>query len=245
VRGRHGDGGARIGITCPPDHPVFSVVGDRLADRGHEVVYFDPTTDIPPADLAALSVLVGKRTRPASVRALVAAERRGVPTWNSATGVMACIAHLTQLCVLSGVGFTVPEATLDPPGGDHVAKGRYHWDSSPTVNGRADVYEPLLAADPVDYKYYAVDDGTDLHLEVLRATSKLYGDKEVIGTADPEPAHVEGIRALLARLGMRGLGVDLVRTEDGWYAVDLNPCPSFAHTGLVDALVDSVEDCLG
>lgn len=48
----------------------------------------------------------------------------------------------------------------------------------------------------------------------------------------------------MERLDMRGIGVDVIRTDDGWYAVDINPCPSFAQTGLEGALVDSIESCL-
>ncbi|MEF8826966.1 MAG: hypothetical protein V5A27_11615 [Halapricum sp.] len=48
----------------------------------------------------------------------------------------------------------------------------------------------------------------------------------------------------MERLDMRGIGVDLIRTDEGWYAVDLNPCPSFKQTSLEDALVDSIGSCL-
>lgn len=39
--------------------------------------------------------------------------------------------------------------------------------------------------------------------------------------------------------------VDVVRAEGEWYAVDVDPCPSFAGTGLEGALVDSIECALG
>jgi len=236
---------AHVGITCPSDHPVFGVVGDRLVERGHDVTYFDPTVDLDRETLAALSLLVVKQTRPASVRAAIAAEHLGVPTWNSATGVVACVSRLSQLCLLEGVGFAVPAALPTPPAGDYVAKGRYHWQQSPELNGEGDVYEALLAEDPVDHKYYVVHDGATYRTVVLRATSKLWGEKRVLGAVEPVPEHVERITALMARLGMRAMGVDLVHAEDGWYAVDLNPCPSFAGTGLEGALVESIEAWLG
>jgi hypothetical protein len=235
---------AHIGITCSRDHPVFSVVTDRLSDRGHAVSHFDPTEPVDRETLASLSLFVNKKTRPASVRALVAAERLGLPTWNSATGVLACVSRFTQLCVLSGAGFAVPAASPDPPPTDYVAKGRYHWQTTLEVNGDGDVYEELLPADPVDYKYYAVDDGSGLRTSVVRATSKLHGEKRVLGRADADPDVVGNVTSLMRRLGMRGLGVDVVRVGEAWYAVDLNPCPSFVGSGLEDALVESIESCL-
>jgi glutathione synthase/RimK-type ligase-like ATP-grasp enzyme len=235
---------AHVGITCSPDHPVFSVVGERLSNHGHRVTYFDPTEPVDRASLETLSLYVHKKTRPASVRTLLRAERRGVPTWNSATGVLACVSRFTQLCVLSGVGFNVPEASRTKPPGDYVAKNLYHWNMSPEVNGEGDVYERLLPADPIDYKYYVVDDGSQYRTAVVRATSKLYGTKQVIGRADPVADHVRRIVWLMEQLGMRGIGVDVIRVEDDWYAVDLNPCPSFRQTGLEDALVASIESCL-
>ena len=235
---------ARVGIAGPHDHPVFSTVAERLRDRGHEVTWFDPTEPIGTETLRGLSLFLAKRNRPASVRALAAAERLGVATWNSATSAMVCVHHVTQLCALAGVGFTVPPVTVDPPSGDYVAKDRFHWGGSPRVNGEGDVYEPLLDAAPTDFKYYAVDDGEGVAVTVVRATSKLHGEKRVLGTAEAKPGHVARIEHLMDRLEVRGVGVDLVRVGDDWYAVDLNPCPSYAGAGMTDALVRSIESAL-
>jgi hypothetical protein len=236
--------GERIGLTCLDDDPVFSVVGERLRERGHRVVNYDPNAPIAREDLERLALLVHKRTRPASVRALLAAERLGVATWNGATGVLACVSRFSQLCLLSGVGFAVPAASRARPDGDYVAKALYHWDGPPEVNGEGDVYEELLPANPVDHKYYVVYDGSGYRTVVLRSTSKLRGPKRVLGTVDPVPGHVDRIASLMDRLGMRGIGVDLIRADGRWYAVDLNPCPSFAETGLEGALVRSIESAL-
>lgn len=242
--GTPAESGATIGITVEPDHPVFGIVCDRLSAAGHEVRYFDAEEPIPADDLRDLSLFVVKHTRPESVRALLTAERLGVPTWNSATGVQACTTRFSQLCSLSGVGFAVPTTSRERPTGDYVSKRLYHWESAPDVNGEGDVYEELLDPEPVDYKYYVVDDGETHRAVVLRATSKLWGEKKVLGETTPEPAHVERLVSLMDSLGMRGLGVDLVRVDDDWYAVDLNPCPGFAETGLEDALVASIESAL-
>lgn len=243
--GLNPDGGrAHIGITCESDHPVFSVVGDALADRGHAVSFFDATRPIDRDVLGALSLFVNKHTRPASVRALIASERLGVPTWNSATGVQTCLTRFSQLSALEAVGFAVPAASRTKPPGEYVAKGLYHWDAAPEIDGEGDVYEPLLPAEPVDHKYYTVHDGDGYRTVVVRATSKLRGEKTVLGHADPVPDHVARIESLMDVLEMRALGVDLIRVEDAWVAVDLNPCPGFTETGLEDTLVASIDSCL-
>ena len=235
---------AHIGIACEPDHPVFSIVAERLRQRGHAVSFFDANNRIDRADLASLSLFVNKHTRPASVRSLLAATRLGIPTWNSATGVLACISRFSQLCALSGVGFAVPAASRTVPSGEYVAKGLYHWQNTLSVNGEGDVYEELLAAEPVDYKYYVVDDGSSYRTRVLRATSKLVGEKRILGETEPLSGIVDRITSLMERLEMRGIGVDLIRVDEAWYAVDLNPCPGFTETGLERALTDSIESCL-
>ena len=233
-------GAGRLGVAGPADHPVFGPIADRLRDRGVAVTWFDPTEPVPEAALRDLDLFLAKRTRPASVRALVAAERLGVPTWNSATSAMVCVHHVTQLCALAGAGFRVPPVSCSPPAGDYVAKAGLHWGPAPAVNGEGDVYEPLLDADPVDYKYYAVDDGDDVQLAVVRASSKLHGEKRVRGTGPVDPGHAGRIEWLLDRLEMAGVGIDLVRAGSDWYAVDLNPCPSFRGAGLADALLRSI-----
>jgi glutathione synthase/RimK-type ligase-like ATP-grasp enzyme len=234
----------RIGITCRPDHDVFSTVAARLVERGYAVTFFDAERPVSQSLLTDLALFVSKSTRPASVESLLRAERAGVPTWNSATGVAACVSRFSQLCLLAGVGFAVPDASRSKPAGRYVAKNLYHWNMSPELNGEGDLYEEYLPAEPIDYKYYVVDDGERLHVRVLRATSKLFGEKRVIGEADPVDDHVDRIGDLMRRLGMRAVGVDLVRVDDDWYAVDLNPCPSFRDTGLTDALAASILDCL-
>jgi glutathione synthase/RimK-type ligase-like ATP-grasp enzyme len=234
----------QVGITCRPDHDVFSTVASNLVDRGYAVTFLDCERPVSPAFLSSLALFVSKKTRPASIETLLRAERLGVPTWNSATGVVACVSRFSQLCLLEGVGFSVPRASRTKPEGEYVAKNRYHWNMSPELNGEGDLYEEYLPAEPVDYKYYVVDDGERLHARVLRATSKLFGEKRVVGETEPLPEHVARIGDLMQRMEMRAVGVDLVRVDDDWYAVDLNPCPSFRGTGLEDELTDSILSCL-
>ena len=237
---------ALIGINGPREHAVFSVVSDLLRERGHRVTYLDPTRTLDPSTIERLDVLVNKRTRPGSVRTLMRAARMGIPTWNSATGVMVCSARITQLCALAGVGFETPTLLPGPSETDYVAKSRFHWGPSPTINGEGDLYETLLEVDPIDYKYYLVDTGDDVHLSLVRATSKLFEpDKRILGTGPTDETLVGPLKRLLSLLEMRALGVDFVRSSDGtWYAVDLNPGPSFRGTGFETLLADSIEACL-
>jgi glutathione synthase/RimK-type ligase-like ATP-grasp enzyme len=235
---------AQIGITCRPDHAVFATVAANLVERGYAVTFLDHERPVGEDLLSELALFVSKKTRPASVETLLRAARLDVPTWNSATGVLACISRFSQLCLLEGVGFAVPSASRTKPDGDYVAKQRYHWNMSPELNGEGDLYEEYLPAAKIDYKYYVVDDGERLHARVLRATSKLFGEKRVVGEAEPVPAHVERIGDLMSRTEMRAVGVDFVLVDEDWYAVDLNPCPSFRGTGLEDALTDSIANCV-
>lgn len=94
------------------------------------------------------------------------------------------------------------------------------------------------------FKHYLVDTGSTYRTTVLRATSKLWGEKRVLGATEPVPDHVNRIISLMEQLEMRAIGVDVIRTDDNWFAVDINPCPSFAQTGLEDALVHSIESSL-
>ncbi|MFB6104462.1 MAG: hypothetical protein ABEJ57_05170 [Halobacteriaceae archaeon] len=233
-----------IGITVEAGHPFFSEIGDRLAERGHTVSFLDPETVVPRSTLAELSLFVSKRTRPASIASLRSAADLGVTTWNSPTGVIAAATRFSQLCLLEGVGFDVPAAGRTKPAGEYVAKGRYHWSGPPERGGEGDIYEELLAADPIDFKYYVVDTGDDYEAAVVRATSKPWDEKRIVGTTDPDPTIVDRITTLLSHLDMRGIGVDVLHTPDGWYAVDLNPCPSFVGTDLERAVLTSIEDCL-
>lgn len=237
---------ALIGFNGRREHEVFSVVCDYLQDRGHHVTYLDATRTLDPGTIQELDVLVNKSTRPGSVRSLIRAERFGVSTWNSATGVSICAARPTQLCALAGMGFETPAVLPGPADEDYVAKSRFHWGPPPTINGEGDLYEELLDVEPIDYKYYLVDTGDDIQVCLVRATSKLVEtEKRVLGTGTPEEALIRSLRRLLSVLEMRALGVDFVRTTDGrWVAVDLNPGPSFRETGLERQLADSIEACL-
>lgn len=233
---------ARIGVICPPDHEVFGVVADRLRTRGYAVTFLDPGVDLPPTRLDGLDLLVNKKVRWESLDALKYAYRVGIPAWNDYATSMVFLNRLSQLAALEAAGFRVPDVLTEPPDGDYVAKGFLDVRDDPSLNGEGDLYQPLLAFDGTDHKYYAVDDGTDVHTAVTRFESKLFGERRFLGRGSVDPRVESRIERLLEFTGARALGVDVVEVDGEPYAVDVNPATSFRRTGLEDALVASIAD---
>jgi hypothetical protein len=234
-----------VGIICNEDHQTFGPVADQLRSRGYDVEFFQPGVELYPTDLDRLALLVNKKTEPASYRALQYAETHGIPTWNGTTAFL-LNARLVAKKALEVAGFRVPPVSFEPPDGPYVAKEVFDWHTQavPTVGGEGDFYEPLLDAEPFDFKYYIVDDGLTRHVRCVLARSKLYGEKECLGLVDPDPDVVPKLEHLLALTGARALGVDVVVAEGTNYAVDVNPTMSFRDADLVDAVTDSIVDCL-
>lgn len=232
----------RTGIICPPDHVVFADVAAGLRERGHEVVFLDPETEVPTERLDALDLLVNKKVRWAAFHALEYAYRNDIPAWNDYVTSMLFSNRLAQLSALSAVGFATPAVHAEKPDGDYVAKGFLDILGEPTLNGEGDWYEPLLPFDGTDHKYYAVDDGEAVHVVVNRYDSKLLGERTYRGRVDPEPSVVDRVERLLRFTGARSLGVDLVYVDGEPHALDVNPAPSFRHTGMTGVLVDSIDD---
>jgi hypothetical protein len=235
----------RIGLICPPDHEMFDPVADRLRDRGFDVVFFEPAVELEPARLDELDLLVNKKVRWASLHALEYAYRNGIPAWNDYVVTTVFLNRLSQLGALSAVGFPVPSVHPEKPEGDYVAKGFLDIHEEPTLNGEGDLYQPLLEFDGVDDKYYAVDDGDEVHTAVTRFDSKLYGNREFLGRGDVEPTVEARIRKLLRFTGARALGVDVVTVDGEPHAIDVNPATSFRRTGLEGALAESIATAAG
>jgi hypothetical protein len=236
----------RIGIICPPDHAVFGDVAERLRERGHEVVFLEPGVELPEATLDDLDVLVNKKVRWESLHALEYAHRNGIPAWNDYVATTLLLSRLSQLRALEVAGFRVPDVLPEKPTGGYVAKGFVEIDDDPTLNGEGEFYQPLLETTGVDHKYYAVHDGDELRAAVVRFESKLHGERERRGVEEPKPWVLDRIERLRSFVGARAFGVDLVEPTDGseLVAVDVNPATSFRHTGLEDALADSIETSL-
>ena len=233
-----------LGLICPSDHAVFGPVARRLCERGVTVEFFDPGVNVEPERLADLDLLVNKKVRWASIRALEDAYRAGVPAWNDYVATMLCLNRLSQLRALAVAGFAVPDVRVDRPARPYVAKDFLDFEG-PRLNGEGDFYQPLLDFDGIDHKYYAVDDGETVRTAVVRFRSKLFGERERLGQGTVDPRVHTRLERLLQFTGARGLGVDVVEVGDEPYAIDANPATSFKHTGLDEALVDSLATAAG
>jgi hypothetical protein len=233
-------GASRIGIICRPDHHVFETVGRRLGDRGHEVTYFEPERELRRSAVEGLSLLVCKKVRPASVRALRLAERAGIATWNGRLSTTILASRLVMLEALSAVGFRVPPVSFEPPEGRYVAKPLFSWDGDPEIGGTGGFYQPLLDTDGRDRKCYLVDDGRQLHAATMICSSKLFGEKRVLGRESTPERYVERMGRLLSMADTQAVGVDIIESEGTRYAVDCNAAPSFREAGLESALTDSI-----
>ncbi|MFC7133209.1 MULTISPECIES: hypothetical protein [Salinibaculum] len=234
-------GERRVGLICNADHDIFADVARRLEAAGITVTFFEPGRRLTDADLADLALLMNKKVDPESFHALLAAQRLGVPTWNGFRTLLLGV-RLLGYQKLRDVGFRVPPTHLTRPDGQHVAKTHvdWHFRPDPELNGEGDVYQELVPATPVDYKYYAVDTGSDIVVQVLKTTSKLRGEKRPLGLVEPDPDLARQVRALLRRTGTQALGVDCVRADGQYWAVDVNPAMSFRNAAMVPDLVESV-----
>ncbi|WP_423745198.1 hypothetical protein V5735_04065 (plasmid) [Haladaptatus sp. SPP-AMP-3] len=231
----------RVGVICNEEHDVFSVVGDELRNRGLRVDFFEPGTPLSEETISNLDLLMNKKVDPHSFRALERAESEGIATWNGYKTVLLG-ARLVGYRVLERVGCRVPPVSFEKPSGDYVAKTSFDWHfhPDPEFNGEGDFYQELVPADPIDHKYYAVDTGDEIVVRVLRAKSKLRGKKEYIDLIDPEPELAEKIRNVMKLTDSQAIGVDFIESDDGYWAVDVNPAMSFRQAEMEDQLVESV-----
>ena len=104
------------------------------------------------------------------------------------------------------MGFLTPELTFEKPDGEYVAKGYYIWNDEPELNGEGDFYQELIPTEPVDYKYYAVNDGSQIHVAGRRVTSKLYAEKQFISQIETKSALAESLREIVNDLTFRVWG---------------------------------------
>ncbi|SDE89293.1 ATP-grasp domain-containing protein [Halorientalis regularis] len=230
-----------IGILCQKSKPVFRDVAERLRNSGFQVRFFHPESPLSPEQVNDFSLVVNKKTLPSAFPALRHARRTGTMLWNNFQAVVLFSSRLVGLRALSEVGFLTPKVTFEKPGGEYVAKGYYIWNDEPELNGEGDFYQELIPTEPVDYKYYAVNDGSQIHVTGRRVTSKLYGEKQFIGQIEIKPALAASLRELVERFDLRGVGVDLVKDgDDQYWAVDVNLAAGYRDTGLEPALTDSI-----
>jgi len=231
----------RVGLICNEKHAVFSEVAERLERVGVETTFFQPGRPLDEAELSELSLLLNKKVDPESFRALARAESTGLPTWNGFVPLLLGVRPLGDWA-LDRVGFRVPAGSFERPPGDHVAKTLvdFHSQPDPVLNGDGEWYQVHVPAPAIDYKYYAVATGSAIEVRVLETTSKLHGEKRPLELVVPNPGLADAVRRLVTMIDAQALGVDLVVAEGQHWAVDVNPAPSFRHTGMEDALVASV-----
>lgn len=227
-------------MICNPDHDVFTEVAEKLRRSGLDVEFFRPGRAIAPEDLQSLTLLMNKKVDPHSFRALAWAESHGIPVWNGYR-TMLLGARLIGYNALERVGCRVPPVSTEKPDGPYVAKTYFDWHfhPDPELNGEGDLYQELLPTDPVDYKYYAVDVGDSIEVRVLLSTSKLYGEKEYLDVVDPDPEPAACVRRLMTLVDAQAIGVDFVRSDGEYWAVDVNPAMSFRGAEMESALAAS------
>lgn len=234
-------GRVRVGLVCNEEHDVFSGVTARLERLGIETTFFEPGRRLEEADLSGLSLLMNKKVDPESFRALAWAESNGLPTWNGFVPLLLGIRPLGDWA-LDRVGFRVPPGSFVRPAGDYVAKTLvdFHSQPDPVLNGYGQWYQEHVPAPAIDYKYYAVATGSAIEVRVLKTTSKLHGAKRPLELVTPDPDLADTVRRLVTMTDAQALGVDLVVAEGQYWAVDVNPAPSFRHTGMEHDLVASI-----
>lgn len=235
----------RIGVLCAADQPVFTAVAERLRESGYTVRFFDPRSEVSPDQIETLSLLVNKQVFPVTLPALSHARRTGTPLWNNLPATIAFSSRLIGLRALEEVGFRTPPVTFAKPAGDYVAKDYYVWNGEPELNGEGDFYQELIPTKPVDYKYYAVNDGECIRTAGRRVTSKLYGPKQFLGKAQDRPTLTARLQRLVERANLRGVGVDFVQDDENrFWAVDVNLAAGYRNTGLETAICGSIRASL-
>ena len=230
-----------IGFICDPDHPLFRPVAERLAARGFEVEFHYPTGSVTPAEVDALSALVGGTVHPATLAALRYADANGVQTWNGFSATVALSARLVTLGALEASGCRVPEVRFDGPADGYEPGRRYAWDGAPTLDAPAPFYVEAVGTEPVEHRYYAVDDGRETHMRAVALRTELADNDAVLRRTDIDVSLAASVRELLDRLEARAVAVDFARGGDGaFYAVRATPTPTFTGAGMDRHVADSI-----
>lgn len=228
-----------IGVICEPDHPVFGPAAERLAARGFEVCFLRPTEPIERGDVDGLAALVGATVTPRSLAALRYADRSGVETWNGFVPATAFSSRLVALTALERVGCPVPELTVGGSGAG-VPRRRFRWDAPATLDDTVELSQAPVGDDAVRDRYFAVDDGLETHVTVVEVRSRLSGDQYTLTEGDVAVELATRVRTLLDRFDARAVAVDFARGEDGTYAVDADPAPTFAGADMERRVADSM-----
>lgn len=230
-----------IGFLCDPDHPLFRAVAERLAARGFEVEFHRPTDPVTPAEVDALSALVGGAVHPGALAALRYADATGVQTWNGFGATVALSARLVTLSALEAAGCRVPDVRFDGPQEGYSPGRRYAWEGPPALDAPAPFYVETVGAEPVDHRYYAVDDGRETHMRAVALRTELVDDGPVLSRTDVDVSLAASVRELLDQFDARAVAVDFTRgADDEFYAVRATPTPTFTGAGMDRRVADSI-----
>lgn len=228
-----------IGVIADPEDPAFGGAGERLAARGFGVRYFPPGERIPRTAIDDLAALAAARVDPGAVSALHYADRSAVETFNGYLPTTALGNRLLALHALEAVGCRVPETWLDEPAdADAVFRYRERWPG--TREDAPGFYQERVADEPLRHRYYAVDDGVETHVTAIELRTELGEHEHVVEETDVVVERATRMREVLDSFEARALCVDFVRGEDEWYAVDVDPTPTFAHADMERHLADAM-----
>jgi hypothetical protein len=227
-----------LGILCEADHPVFGRVAERLAARGFGVEFYRPGERLDADDLAALDALANTVLGRRAFATLRDADRLGLETWNGFTPTTMLASRLVGLHALDRLGCHVPAVGSARPDGDVRALPRFRWDH-PTAS-QQEVFVERVATEPVTYRYYAVDDGVETHVQATTVRSKPDGYRPTNERADVDVELATRVRELLDRFQARTIAVDFVAARDAFYAVDVDPAPDFFGAGMERRIADSM-----
>lgn len=230
-----------IGFICDLDHPLFRPVAERLTARGFEVEFYRPTDPVTAAEIEALSALVSGTVHPTALTALRYADSTTVPTWNGFDATVALSARLVTLSALDAVGCRVPEVTFDGPADGYDPGHRYVWEGPHTIDGPAPFHVESVGTEPVDHRYYAVNDGRETHMRAVELRAEVDDNNAILRRTDVDVSLAASVRELLDRLDARAVAVDFTRGEDEKrYAVRATPIPTFIGAGMDRRVADSI-----
>ena len=229
-----------IGVIADPDQPVFGGAGERLAARGFRVRFFSPGERVRETTIDELSALAAAHADPGSIAALHYADASAVETFNGFVSTTALGNRLVALHALETVGCRVPTIWLSEPA-EHDAVFRYcqRW---PGARAEAPgFYQEAVATADSRHRYYAVNDGIETHVTAIELRNEPGAQDRIVDEADVTVERATRLRELLDDFGARAIAVDFVRGPDEeWFAVDVDPMPSFSHAGMERHLANAL-----
>jgi len=228
-----------IGVLADPDHHVFGGAAERLAARGFHVDLYPPADGITVDEVEALDAFAVAELRPGAVAALRHADSVGVETLNGVVATTALGSRFVAHHALEGVGCQVPRVwAREPPDASTRPRDLFRWPDARSPAGG--YFQEVLPAAPVRHRYYAVDDGVETHVTALGLKTRLREHARVFEEAEVDVERATRLRTLLDRFDARTVAVDFAGLDGEWYAVDVDPAPSYLHADMERHLADAL-----